>query len=438
MIRFCLFVFLTLSSVLHASVETSTSISPMGYRSSESLGGSISFTVSGEDFRDVSPGDPFFVRISLDNSVTLASTLVEQSSSNPVINQPINLAMRGGSKLFSVVAQADAVRIVRWVAGESELWLEVQQSSDQWLSMGGSLFGPDRDRPVSFGIGISARISDGQNQADGVVPLANIPFNTRSNTSAEGDYADAVSTNLCLNASASNLTADGTRSSLLAYDVIAYADADLGGGVYSSQAGNDTGINFYGSINIGRGQNKTYEQSDVSLGANSGGINGSLATVQQAISSTLSCVDGGKQQITELYPGTSFTLNINTANAGFPASSGAAFATWPGTVEINNDSSISVDGVTLYQELTLVYTGALVFASSLQVDQLLELWYSPASGPDFELVITASLASHDGATDDAPYGGADQNRLCEPSATILPSVNFTVSAPLAVKPRSRR
>ena len=174
-------IFAVCAAPMFASVQLDTSINDVFNRGSNELAGSITWTVTGDDFREASTEEPIFIRVTPDHNSFLAETLVHQTSSNPVIATPINLAMAldGGLGSVQMAALPNAVSIVRWVEGESSLWIRVQQTSDQWLSAGGPLVGPSEDLAVSWTIGVSARLSDTDNDKDAAADGSNLPFNTQ-------------------------------------------------------------------------------------------------------------------------------------------------------------------------------------------------------------------------------------------------------------------
>jgi len=102
----------------------------------------------------------------------------------------------------------------------------------------------------------------------------------------------------------------------------------------------------------------------------------------------------------------------------------------PGEVVLNNDSAITVNGVTLYQELDLVYTGtAIVLSNPQAVDAFLNLWFSPENGHEFHVAQSVYIADHEGPRDDAPYDGPDQNRRCTVSQYTINDLDMDIVAP---------
>lgn len=249
---------LLMAPVTATGVELFTSINDVTHRSPSELAGSITFKITGDAFASASGATPIFVRVTLDHGATLADTLVDQSSSDPVTQNPIYLAMEcstaGG---IQMVAAPTTASIVRWVQGESEFWLRFQTSSDGWLSNGSHPLPPSATNPVSLTIGISARTSD-MATPDPTLLGTNLPFNTRDTSAIEGQYSAATSTLLCGDLSGSDLDTSGTES-LLGFDIASFDwRADVGSGVYSGAAGNPTGISFTNDFYIARGKRRQH------------------------------------------------------------------------------------------------------------------------------------------------------------------------------------
>jgi len=440
-------------SPIFADVKLDTSISDVYNRGTNELTGSISWTVTDDDFRDASTDEPIFIRVTPDHNSSLAETLVRQSSSDPVQQLPIHLAMRldGGNGFTQMAALPDAISIVRWVEGESSLWIRVQQTSDQWLTNAGGLLGPSRDLEVAWTIGISARTSDTRNIDGAAANGSNLPFNTRDISAGEGDFEDATSTLICVDLSASNLLADGTEESQLKYDIIALDyNADLGGGVYSRQQGNDTGINFTNDFRIARGKDRAC--SVISVPAKDGEVYAYLCVNRSAENETaeqfvqlcneltieIECESGGSYLSTDLVSGSyiSFATPSNSKYGFYESGTSVRFT--DGTAGGRSlSSNFSTHGRTLYHKANLVYLGGNQLLSSA-VDLTMEVcvWmhYSEAATEatvDWDVV----LLNHTDAYDDEPYYDptyaidgdyADQNRRCEPSAFTLDGETFVI------------
>jgi len=178
---------------LFANVDLRTNIRDIYYRGTCEEAGSITMSVNGDDFSEASTAQPVFVRVRLDQGATLCQTLVNNRNDAPNVltnNVPIYLAMRIESSLSAssvgIVAPGDTISIVRWKAGESDIWLRVSTPSDQWVFLtNGGLQAPDNQIRVAWTFGVTARTSqltnDKPGNSDYENGLANLPFNTRNN-----------------------------------------------------------------------------------------------------------------------------------------------------------------------------------------------------------------------------------------------------------------
>lgn len=439
---------------MFASVGLDTSINDVFNRGTNELAGSINWTVTDDDFRDASTDTPVFIRVTPDHNSFLAETLVFQPGGDPVINQPINLAMTldGGLGAVSMVALPEAVSIVRWVAGESSLWIRVQQSSDEWLAVdGGGLQGPSDTLEVSWEIGISARRSDQNSDADTV--FSNLPFNTRDAGASEGDFEDASSTLICVNLSASNLLADGTDESLLKFDIIAFDEnAEIGLGSYSGSAGNDTGINFTNDFSIARGKDRACTLSvdpppkslreDAFLCISRAGTNESaneFVKVSNVLTFVVSCSFGGNFLDSNFVNGAYIRYTTNGREEyGFDELNNVWFTTENNGASLLGSSYVAAgsgfnnNGRTLYTTAILEYIGAdqISLITPLRVSSRVCLYTHYTDGEtDASVDWQLTLVSHDGAEDDAPYDGSDQHRRCEPSEFAVGDYqNFVVGS----------
>lgn len=424
------------ASPMFASVELDTSINDVFSRGTNELAGSITMNVVDDDFRDASTEEPIFIRVTPDHNSFLAETLVRQSAGD----DPIFLAMQHDGASVVINAHVETVSIVRWVAGEAAFWIRVQQTSDQWLfdEFGMTSQGPSRDQQVSWTVGVSARLSDERNVQNGANG-SNLPFNTRDSSATEGDFDEATSTLICLDLSGSNLFDDGSDESLLDYDIIAYDRfADLGGGVYSGQAGNDTGINFTNDFSIARGKSRSCsltvltdakDTDNTSLlcvnEAESNGTEFELVKLGNDLSIRVGCTAGNSLD-TSLVAGARIEFSTgNRGRYGFDEGLNVAFTNADGNVVLSN--SFTNNDYTLYTDADLIYDGEdqlLTFPNTAQLDMEVCVYTHYTDDPiqaivDWQMI----LVSHDGAEDDLPAspitGGTyeldDQHRRCEPS-----------------------
>jgi len=440
---------------MFASVELDTSINDVFNRGTNELAGSITWTVNSDDFRDASTDTPVFIRVTPDHNSFLAETLVFQAGGDPVISQPINLSMEldGGLGGVSMVSLPEAVNIVRWVSGESSLWIRVQQSSDEWLAIAtGGLTGPSQELEVSWEIGISARRSDLNH--DTATVFSNLPFNTRNPDASEAEKEDATSTLLCVNLSQSNLLADGTDESLLKYDIIAFdEDAEIGLGQYSGSAGNDTGINFTNDFSIARGKDRACTLSvdpppkslrtDAFLCISRAGTNESsneFVKVSNVLTFVVSCSFGGNYLDSNFVNGAYLTYKTNgRENYGFDELNNVWFTDenngdprMVGSSYVAGGSGFDNNGRTLYTTAVLEYVGGdqISLITPLRVSSRVCLYTHYTDGEsDASVDWQLTLVSHDGARDEEPYNGNDQFRRCEPSEfDVGDPLNFVVGS----------
>lgn len=187
----------------------------IAYRGSScDKGNAVEITVDGDDFPFASSATPIFLRLELSHNVTLCETLVDfegiDSQGLPHSNRPIYLA---GKLLFWGLPEYEnhidlfAVSIVRWIAGESSIWIKITQPTDQWLTLDGMAAPPSAEQPVIFAIAESAQASDIRHYTyslQGSNFGANSPFPDQllPYWGAEPNYA--ISTLLGLNLQGSN------------------------------------------------------------------------------------------------------------------------------------------------------------------------------------------------------------------------------------------
>jgi len=192
---------------LFADVELEVSINDVDIRGKHQLVGATTQTVNDNDFTGASNETPIFLRFSVEQGITLSETQVDLTSDDETLSRPIYLALElvGIDGDARINAPPDAVSIVRWVAGENEIWLAIESDSGTWIIDGDdNPRGPGSDIRVSFTFGISARSSYHDN---GDAERSNLPFNTRELEPT--GVADAVSTMICLDLSRSTLATTG-------------------------------------------------------------------------------------------------------------------------------------------------------------------------------------------------------------------------------------
>ena len=442
---------------LFADVELQTSINDVFNRGSNELAGSITMTVNDDDFKNASTLEPIFIRITLDHNARLAETLVDQGlPASDYRSLPIFLAMELNSTadVLTMEALTETVSIVRWVEGEPRFWIRVQSPSDTWIGTPAGTQGPTEDALVSWQVGISARLSADDNDDP---TKSNLPFNTRI-PSTTGDTDDAASTLICVDLSGSNLATTGIESELK-FDPIAFDEnADLGGGVYSGQSGNDTGIDFTDDRVIARGKSRSCDVivNDifknvraiaplcVPAGAENDGIIG-LVKATNLIQFTVTCDSGAEFIETGLFDGAFVRYENNTDfEYGFRFTSDVSF----GTTSINgsdvvftanNDgfgafvpgTNFNTHGSTLYSAIDLVWDGGTDTPLNSRTFTVQVCVWQHYLEPPTQILLDWEVwfVNHDGARDlednlfdgNSAFGDGtvDQDRRCNPSQFLI-------------------
>lgn len=137
--------------------------------------GTIRFELNGGDFFTASTCTPLFMRVRLDKGVAFAETLVDIRSPETA-HVPINLVcVVDGQPGVTLGIEPDAIQIVRWREGETELWIRI--NSVLWVREDGQNRYPDEKNTVSFQIGISAERSIGAVFPYWETSRANLPGN---------------------------------------------------------------------------------------------------------------------------------------------------------------------------------------------------------------------------------------------------------------------
>lgn len=416
-------ILLIASAPLFACIDYYTGIKTVYYRGAHELGGALTFIARSDGLSEASPANPIYISFTLTRQVSFADTLVLQNSPKPSLASPINLPLRlEGQAGVTMVAAADAVRIVRWVAGEDTVWIEVRQSSSLWLNHNGSLGGPDADNIVTFDLGLSARASDQLNQL-GV--NANLPFATRNALASEGSFAEALSVLNCMDLRNSELAPqEYTEAEIYHY----HSDANQGGGVFAPGTHLDCIIFFPGHI-LGVGRDHTCQQSEAQLQpAQILAGPASMARIRQAIAAFQSCPTVPNNLPTTWAEGSSVHLSASGSNAGFETHPNVSFAQWAGTAVVRPESAFQHNGLTLYRELDLYYLGPeQVIDHNLELD--VELLYAPTGTAQPQLNLETVVLPFASASDSSPYTLPSQHLRCPPEAYVLAnqSVNLGVA-----------
>lgn len=162
--------------------------------------GNLNLTVGDDLFFMASPENPVYLRLALPSDTYLCQTLVDPAQPDPVL---LAISLENPNSSLNVVAPADTLSIVRWKAGESEIWLKVKHPSTTWLSNGLTLLPPNEIDTVKFGLGVDAVTTETLNQQLFAQGKANLPGNTL--TSLWLSVFEAVSTEIGLDISQASM-----------------------------------------------------------------------------------------------------------------------------------------------------------------------------------------------------------------------------------------
>lgn len=128
--------------------------------------GVVQLEVSGDDFRDATPSNPIYIRMSFDKNTRLSETVVDYTGSE-MGHHPIAIPVKLGEPNSSVInVPATGVTLVRWRKGEDSLWLKVTTSSSFWVTRGGVPGPPTPSEPVVITLGQTVAEATVYNQQD--------------------------------------------------------------------------------------------------------------------------------------------------------------------------------------------------------------------------------------------------------------------------------
>lgn len=181
--------------------ELRTTIRDIAIHASAEQAGILSFHLDDDAFPTATPDHPVFLYVRLEDGAVLANTLVDIDRPDlGRAHHPIFMPIEtGAAEEVSVVAPPDAVSIVRWVQGESAIWLRIQRPTHTWLSVAGHEVAPNPDHYARFSFGRSASNSYADTGGYFEQQLANLPYHTRQDPFKTDDpQTFAVSTLLCL------------------------------------------------------------------------------------------------------------------------------------------------------------------------------------------------------------------------------------------------
>lgn len=424
---------LCFSSMVSADLILQSGVRDVIYNGANEMLEKQFLTVTSDDYPDASPETPYFISLYYDKGARFARTLVDLTSDDATINRPIYLAVEALGAVDGNNVPADAVSIVRWVAGEERIWLRIQRSSRTWLLFNGEALPPGEDRRAGFTFGTSAR----QSAADHDDGLSNLPFNTRD--LAGGGIETAVSTMICVDLSQSILATSGIEALLQSWWVIYAADAQVAPGIY--QPGTPTNINVNGTFRTGRGfhfgstlnflDSKTLFMEQTQDG---------LQKWRQKLSMELTIEDKG---INTLYAHGIVLIDLEVMGVGGFEAEGSFALNLEGEniglLEVDPTSAVEIAGKVRYTRARLTM-GRYVTRGDWMLEAVGDIWLPEGvSERDVSLAYTTSIRRILDPRDVAPFDGPQQCRFCEGSVfPAFEAVNIPLRSNLQQVPHVTR
>lgn len=412
------------ATITHAQIDLSNINTPVYYRGSSEFGGAMFINVKGDEFADATPETPVFVEFKLDSNVKTSRTLVDLTSEDPSYNEPIYLAMylSAPSENTSLEAPPETISIVRWIKGESSIWLRVQHNSSSWISENEVSRAPGSEVPVSLVFGYSARFM-AESMADIPDQHKNLPFNTRNPNQdlANPEPQESVSTLICLDLSNSSVTPSGSTSAVEYYPAAYESDAQLAPGIF--EAGTPVNISWGGAFRLAGAKDRICVVAPNSFPTRACEQDSStgFATVENHLTLNFNCLSGGDFLLANLNAGATLTLQTTEmVRYGF-AENGAWFeGDAPGEVLLSEP--FDVDGRILYHSLELRWNGESQRLQDLVLAAMSQLQV-PQNSPAMDLLLSWNLVlvNHGDETDETPYTGLDQAANCGASSTPIGS-----------------
>ncbi len=410
---------LLLSSRVFATVIYIESINDVFFRGSHELFGPLRMSSNGNDFVDASHENPIFLAMTFDKGAVLSHTLVDLAGDDPDTNRPIFLPLvlhKSDEMPHELNAPPDTVAIVRWVAGEDTLWLRIQAASSTWVRIDSTTVGPpEPDYPVSWSIGISARLSwssfPGQSR--------NLPFATRNPDVLPDSFEQAVSTLFCCDLAHSTLETSGLDSHVN-YDIIYFdRSAEVQPGEYVP--GNMVDVPFAGDFSLARGKRReckaVFEGLQRKIEPCASPETG-LSPVQNTVAIDLFCAGSGEKLWTRLHDGAYITLPVDDgSNYGFGEEISFLGEDIPeGILVADPGSAFTLEGRTLYRRVDLFWNGGTRELDHFQFTLAATLHYScnEEVPTDLKAGYAMVIPSNEGVLDEPPFDGDYQAVNCTP------------------------
>ncbi len=418
-IFFILFLMLSFKPGLRADLSMTDTTLEVNYRGTREIVGNVFMQVEDDDFNTASVATPVFIQVVLSHEAVLARTLVDLSSGDPVLTKPIYLALILNNEEAGIrlAAPPQTISIIRWLAGESSFWIEVQVNTGAWIDFNGELGAPREGATVSFGFGFRARSSS---EIWGPVSpqRKNLPFNTRNpNLAPDAElFEDATSTLICVDLSMSSLETVG-RDNLLIYSPITFGpEAEPEPGVLLPADPLD--IIFKGNFSIGFGKKKGCTANLVarapvevrSDAATDPGFQSATNQMEMRVH-----YDTGPEFIDVfLLDGDKLTLSVGNRGAYGFSEEGAKFigeGIVPGQARLLEP--FDINGRTLYRKVELTWTSGLedLDAYPLEVETTIHYFWE-GDPVDVLLDWDLSLENFIQETDEPPFDGPDQVLQC--------------------------
>jgi len=400
------------SGSLLADIEYFTGLNSVYYRGEHELAGNFGFKVQGNHFPDASSDRPVFMEILFGNGVSLSHTLVDQTSDDPTLNQPVFLPLWmdsvDGSSFVGVAAPPETLSIVRWVKGENTLWLRISAPSSEWIAFENGVGSPTSDIPVYTSLGISASAYwDLLKEKH-----RNLPFPSRNVRTNDSAFHDAISTLFCLDLSRSKVEPSGINSVIPYGGLFFDSEAELEPGVF--QRSTQLPVDQVGTWRIARGEDRVLGV-DVSSNVKTPG-----ACPERKSRNTLSTElfrEGPLNPFLKIHNGSMVSLQTPPDSTyGFEPedvlfnSPGISL----GVVEVDPDSSFVLNDTVLYRSVHLIWNAGSWSLDHLDLGLDVTLQYDCSQPPpDMFVHYQWALADYPEPGDEPPFNGAHQQKGCE-------------------------
>lgn len=147
-----------------AEVQLRTNIQDIHYQGPCTEAGPVTMVVDSNEFPNSTQTNPTFVVLRMALGAKLCQSLVNVDGPE-TSHYPIHLAMRleTYSQDATISAPPNTISIVRWIRGESAIWLRVSNPSNTWVTYEGTQRAPSPDIPVAWTFGQTARRSYDRN-----------------------------------------------------------------------------------------------------------------------------------------------------------------------------------------------------------------------------------------------------------------------------------